>query len=221
MDLTDAVNERISIRAFKPDPVSLNVLEEILAGALRAPSWGNTQPWYLAAVGGETLTTILSKTSERVAGGVPPQPEIPFPSNWTAAQKQRYKQVGISLFQALGIGREDKEKKDEYFESMRNLFGAPRLIYACTNRPCSPYNLLDVGAILQTIALLAADRGLGTCLLSKSVLYPDIIREHVDIPEDRTIVVGMAVGYPVEDHPANTFRSTRGNLDEFVTWTDV
>lgn len=221
MKLTDAVRNRRSIRAFKPDPVPREMLEEILSAALWAPSWGNSQPWAFTVVGGDTLKTILEEMSKKTARSECPQPEIAFPTQWTPAQKQRYKQVGISLFQALGIGREDKGKKEKYFKSMHNLFGAPGLIYACTNRPCSPYNLLDVGAVLQTIALLAVDRGLGTCLLSKAVLYPDIIREHVAIPEDKAIVVGVAIGYPVEGHPANTFRSTRDSLEELVTWTDV
>jgi len=45
MDLVEAIRHRRSIRAFKPDPIPQEILKEIMGGALRAPSWANTQPW--------------------------------------------------------------------------------------------------------------------------------------------------------------------------------
>ena len=45
MDIVEAIQQRKSIRAFKPDPVPKEILKEILELALRAPSWANTQPW--------------------------------------------------------------------------------------------------------------------------------------------------------------------------------
>ena len=58
MDVKEAVLARRSIRAFNPEPVPREVLEEIMENALWAPSWGNTQPWRLTLIGGETLEKI-------------------------------------------------------------------------------------------------------------------------------------------------------------------
>ena len=44
MNVTQAVAQRVSIRAFKPDPVSGALVREILEAAARAPSGGNLQP---------------------------------------------------------------------------------------------------------------------------------------------------------------------------------
>jgi nitroreductase len=45
MNVSDAIEHRISIRAFKPDPVPRELVAEILERAARAPSGGNLQPW--------------------------------------------------------------------------------------------------------------------------------------------------------------------------------
>ena len=52
MDVIEAIGKRKSVRAFTPDPVSLDMLKEIVEQALRAPSWANTQPWEFAVVTG-------------------------------------------------------------------------------------------------------------------------------------------------------------------------
>jgi len=80
------------------------------------------------------------------------------------------------------------------------------------------YAMLDVGLIMQTICLLAHDKGLGTCMLAASVRYPWLLREMLPIPEDRVIVIGAAMGYPDRESPVNNFERKRAELDEFVTW---
>jgi nitroreductase len=42
MDVVDAIKQRKSIRAFKSDPVKLDLLKKIIEQAQRAPSWANT-----------------------------------------------------------------------------------------------------------------------------------------------------------------------------------
>ena len=59
MDLIDAINKRKSIRAFKPDPVSPDLLEQIIEQALRAPSWANTKPWEFVVVAGEDRKSVV------------------------------------------------------------------------------------------------------------------------------------------------------------------
>jgi len=45
MELSEAIRGRRSIRAFKPDDVSGNDVEELIEAATSAPSAGNIQPW--------------------------------------------------------------------------------------------------------------------------------------------------------------------------------
>ncbi|MEM3437140.1 MAG: nitroreductase family protein [Nitrososphaerales archaeon] len=45
MDLFEAIKNRRSVRAFKPEPISDDILGKILEAACWAPSAGNLQPW--------------------------------------------------------------------------------------------------------------------------------------------------------------------------------
>jgi nitroreductase len=45
-----------------------------------------------------------------------------------------------------------------------------------------------------------------------------VLREALAIPESKLIVLGIAIGYPDWDDPANKFRSDRDPLDKVTTW---
>ena len=65
MDVTEAIRQRKSIRAFKPDPVPKDILKKLIEQALRAPSWANTQPWEFAIVSSKQLREIQKGFVER------------------------------------------------------------------------------------------------------------------------------------------------------------
>jgi nitroreductase len=221
MEVKEAVLTRRSIRAFSSDPVPKKVLEEIMERALRAPSWGNTQPWKFTIVGGQTLDKIKEEFILSYKQGASITPDFPFQLTFNEVQTIRYKSLGKSLFQALGIGREEFEKREAYVQDMTRFFGAPFLVYLHFDQGFNPYALMDGGIILQTIALLAVEQGLGTCILTRSVSYPEVVRKHTGIPSDQALVMGLGIGFPLQDHPANLFRSERGKQEEFISWVDV
>ena len=45
MELKEAIRNRRSIRQFMSKPVPEEMIRELIADSLWAPSWGNTQPW--------------------------------------------------------------------------------------------------------------------------------------------------------------------------------
>lgn len=48
--MLEAINGRVSVRSYKPDPVPDEVLNDILAAALHAPSANNARPWHVVVV---------------------------------------------------------------------------------------------------------------------------------------------------------------------------
>ena len=81
MGVSEALQRRISVRAFKPDPVSEQTVRELLSLASRAPSGGNLQPWKVIAVAGqerEAVTAlaarVLSQNPEGEQGERPVYP---------------------------------------------------------------------------------------------------------------------------------------------------
>ncbi|MBW2118686.1 MAG: nitroreductase [Deltaproteobacteria bacterium] len=219
MDIEKAVKERRSIRMFKPEEVPREIIREILDEARWAPSWGNTQPWELYVVTGETLERFKKANRQKCMDGDVHSSEIPMPEVWPEILKKRYIGVGKSVLTSLSIAREDVNARNEYYGDMFNLFGAPCMILACLAKSLNiEYAMLDVGLIMQTICLLAHDKGLGTCMLAGSVRYPGLLRDMLPIPEDRFIVIGTGMGYPDWDSPVNKFERKRVDLDEIATW---
>jgi nitroreductase len=65
MNVTEAVNRRKSIRAFRPDPVADETLRQLLVTASRAPSGGNVQPWRIYVVNGESMGRFREFLADR------------------------------------------------------------------------------------------------------------------------------------------------------------
>ena len=59
MQVSQAVAQRKSIRAFLDKPVSDEVLRQLLEKASRAPSGGNLQPWRVFVINGDTMPRFL------------------------------------------------------------------------------------------------------------------------------------------------------------------
>jgi len=219
MEIFQAVTMRRSIRRFKPDPVPEALLREILSAARWSPSWGNTQPWEIAVVTGEPLERLRTAGRQRFLDGVIPEPDTPMPGIWPEPLKQRYREVGKKTLTALSIPRGDEEARLRYYGDMFAFFGAPCLLLFCVDKSLArEYAMLDTGAIVQSVCLLAHARGLGACIMAASVNYPTLIRQILPIPESRAILIGVALGHPEAEAPINRFARERANPDEFTLW---
>lgn len=219
MEIFQTVTTRRSIRRFKPDSVPEPLLREILEAARWSPSWGNTQPWEISVVTGAALDRFQKANRQHLLDGVIPDPDTPMPEAWPEPLKQRYGDVGKQVLTAMEIPRGDKEARLRYAGDMFALFSAPSLLLFCVDRGIPrEYAMLDTGAIMQTVCLLAHARGLGSCILAASVRYPALIREIIPIPETKAVIIGVALGFPDKETPVNQFTRERANPDEFTRW---
>ncbi len=217
MDLHDAVLTRRSIRRFTNGSVSEETIKKLVGKALWSPSWGNTQPWEFLAVRGDALKRLKDENLKALDAGKQANPDVEMPQAWPALQKGRYRDVGISVFESLGIGRDDLEKRSDYYKEMISFFNAQALLLITVDKSISlPYSMLDTGLFLQTFCLLAHDIGLGTCILAVSVHFPDILRNICKIEDSKRIIIGVALGEPDKEDPANKFQRKRDNVDIFL-----
>jgi len=221
MELAAAIKGRRSIREFKSQDVPKSIITEILEVSRWSPSWGNTQPWDLYVLTGKTLAKFKEMNLRQTLAGAAVASDVPMLENWPAAMKARYGALGKVVLSVQGIKREDKEARDQYYMKMVSAFDAPCLIFACISREnLVEYQMLDIGLITQTICLAAHDKGLGTCLMAAIARYSAEIRKIAAIPDDKKIVVGIALGYPDPSFPLNNFERNRAKLDEFVHWME-
>lgn len=217
MDVIEAIKSRYSVRAYKPDPVPKKVLEEILEVSLRAPSWANTQTWEFAVVGGTVMTELKRLLATKAMEQHERYPDIPRPE-WPSPYKERRRELGAQIYKLLGIARDDLDKQLQWFVQMYSFFGAPNAIIVYTDRGLSEWALLNIGLVVQTIALAALNYGLGTAILASVVSYPGEVRELLDIPDTKQLVVGLAIGYPDPEAKINQFRSSRVSLESVTRW---
>ncbi len=221
MNVVNAIRKRRSIRSFQRKSIPKKLLLKILERARWAPSWGNTQPWKLYVLTGEKLARFREENRQRLVEGAFPSPEITMPSKWPEELKRRYSELGRRLLSSISIKRDDKEGRNRYYAEMFSLFEAPCLIVMCIDRSLiHEYALLDVGLMSQTIALLAHEKGLGSCIMAAAVSYPELIRKYMPIPEGEIIAIGMVLGFPERRSPVNRFERQRAPLEEILVWAE-
>jgi nitroreductase len=224
MDVIEAIKTRRSIRAFKPDSVPTKVLQELLDIGRWAPSGGNVQPWYFEVLAGEPLAKVKARLEEKVktwAGHeyVNTNPDMPRTGPYSKLLMPRWKSFK-TLTDAIRYPPDTKDmeaKQLEYRKKTLRFFDAPSAIIVCSDDRGSSA-IVSIGAVTQTICLVALTYGLGTCIMGIPVLWPEIFRELLNIPKDRAIVTSIAIGYPDPEAPINTFPRPREPLADLVEW---
>ena len=218
MEIIEAIRSRKSIRGYRPDPVPKEILREILEIATCSPSAMNTQPWEIAVITGKALDDIRRGNVEMLTSGVKPQSNI-LRNPFEGVYRQRQVDLAIQLFRLMEISREDKEKRAQWLERGFRFFDAPAAIVLSIDTSLGgELALLDIGAICQSICLTALQYGLGTCIEDQGILFPEVIRNLTEIPESKRIVIGIAIGYPDWDFPANKVESKREPVENVTTW---
>ncbi len=223
MDVIEAIKTRKSIRGYKPNLVPKEVLAEILEAAIRAPSGMNNQPWEFTVIAGDVIKQIGQANLEKLSARETPKMEAPRTESGQFAGIHRERQVALAvqLFQLMDIAREDREKRTEWMMRGFRFFDAPAAIFISMDESVHPGGQFDIGAVSQTIALVALNHGLGTCIMGQGVSYPDVIRKFTGIPESKVIVICLTIGYPDWDFPANKVQSEREPVEKVTTWCGI
>ena len=218
MDILEAIQARKSIRGFKPEPVPKGILEKVIDTACRSPSTANTQPWEITVVTGEVLDNIRKGNIEMLTSGATPEADLSY-GPYEDKYRQRQVDVAIQLYGLMGIAREDKEKRAEWWQRGFRFFDAPVAIILSIDRSLKGITpLIDLGLFAQTICLTALNYGLGTCIEMQGIMFSEIARKFTYIPESKRIITSIAIGYPDWDFPANKLESKRAPIEDFVTW---
>jgi len=211
MDVSDAIEHRISIRAFKPDPVARHLVADILGKAARAPSGGNLQPWRVYALTGAPLEVFKAEVAKNPMGE-PMEYDVYPPNLWDPFRTRRFEN-GEQLYASVSVPREDKAARLRWFARNGEFFGAPVGLFFCLDRKLGPPQWADLGMYMQNVMLLAVEAGLDTCPQEFWARYPLTVAKAVGLPEDHMVFSGMAMGYRDADHPINAWRSTRDAAD--------
>jgi len=216
MDLFSAVTARKSIRGYLPDPVSQEIIRKILEVSLKAPSGNNIQPWEVTVVTGAVLDNIKRDNVAALLAGTP---GVSRSEEYSGIYRQRQVELAVDIFALMDIGREDHEKRREWLLRGFRFFDAPAALIITADKSLQgTWALFDIGALSQTICLAATAYGVATCIEEQGVTFPEVIRKNTGIPENKEVIIGIALGYPDPDFPANRLNSQRESLEEITTW---
>ena len=225
MDYQDVVMGRRSIRGYQDKPVPQALIKDVLEMAMRAPTSLNTQPWNFFVVTGAPLDRIRKGNVERNLAGVPDSREFRAGPGYQDAHRQRQIEIAIQLFQAMGIERDDKEKRQDWVLRGFRQFDAPVSIVVTYDKSIHGSDIapFDCGAVVNALVNAAWSKGLGCVINSQGIMQSPVVREHAGIPDDQVIMICVAMGWPDNSFPANAVVSRRKPVEEgavFVGFDD-
>ncbi|WP_396893541.1 nitroreductase [[Mycobacterium] wendilense] len=212
---------RVSYRAYRPEPVAEQTIRQILETAQLTASWCNSQSWQVAITSGAGTERLRAALLAAASGGRDDSPDIPFPREYRGVHRERRRESGFQLYNALGIERGDHQRQMQQTLQNFNFFGAPHVAIIHADEALGPYGAVDCGGYVSNFMLAAAAHGVGSIAQAALAMFPSVLREELGLTPDRTIVCGISFGYPDLDHPTNTYRTTRAPLDEVVTWVNT
>jgi nitroreductase len=221
MDVFEAVDSRLSCRAFLDKPVDLGVVRDLIERAARAASGGNLQPWRVYALTGEPLAELKRRVARHIDGRDPrhDDAEYPiYPKDMWEPYKSRREHHGVQLYGALNIARDDAAGRLAQYKRNFEMFGAPVGLFITIERGLGPGQWADLGSYIHTLMYLARGRGLDTCPQESWARMYRIVGEFLSIPASHMLFCGLAIGYGDHAHPANSFRSPRAPLEDFCTF---
>jgi nitroreductase len=218
MELLEGIQTRRSCRGFKTTPIRKGIIEQVLKAGGRSPSYTNTQPWEVAVVTGKKRDRLVEILSAKSIAGETPNADLPLPKNWPPALDARAREHGARRFKALGIDRaNEQQRKDMQLHNLK-FYGAPCALFLFTEKGLPPWSIYDMGLFTQNLCLAARTFGLETCLQASLINFSEAVRDFLEIPTTKTLVIGISIGYPDWDAPLNAYHSTRMGIEEFTKW---
>lgn len=235
MNVTEALEARRSTRSFKDDSVPEALLNEVIEAALKTPSWCNVQPFKLAVATGykrdrlaDALAAKWDKAVETRKKSLPGKlltvatqkvlPDGDFDvefNDYPPDFRIRRQECGFGLYSTLGIEREDRAGRDRQTRRNFEFFDAPVVMFLFAHESAREYGILDLGLFLQSLMLVAQEKGLSTCAQGALATWRSPLESEFDIPSGYKLVCGLSIGYASDD-PVNQFSPGRMTLDELL-----
>ena len=205
MDFSTFARSRKSARGYQNKPVPRAVIEEIINTAKYAPSSYNTQTWKIHVLTGDVLDKVRQGNVDNMVAGVPFQRDFPYKEDYAGAHKDRQREVAMQLFDVMDIQRRGTRKSvpigpcGAFVSLMRRL--SLVLTYDKHLEPAA-ITQFALGSLAYGIVLAAWERGLGCVINGQGIMQSGAVHENANIPEDESIMICIAMGYPDDSFPA-------------------
>jgi len=209
------VQERRSIRAFLPKAVPRDLMDAVFGASLKAPSNCNTQPWFAHIVTGDLLETLREELPRRfMAGDV--APDYPYDGQYDGEFKVRQYAAAQVLYDALGIQREQREERQQWFLRNFSFFDAPAVAFFTLPAAFGLREACDLGMFTQTVMLGLTANGLGSCPQTALGFMANAVRPALNLPDDQKLMFGLSFGYPDWEASVNSAVTDRASASDLI-----
>lgn len=178
-----AIHSMRAMRRLKPDPVPDELIQQIIAAGLCAPSGGDVQHWRFIVVKDPTIKKEIQLCYKKALDQLLPRYRVaPPPPGKTEAQKNRMLDAVVYL--------------TEHFHE------APVLIVGCLVGDMAKAIGLpkmsgaSIYPAIQNMLLAARGLGLGATLTTRHLLFEQEVNDVLGLPANAETFAIIPVGYP-------------------------
>ena len=157
------------------------------------------------------LSRVLVKRLKERKVSCGPGAKSPLPTHFTNRQKELLKTMLPGLPSGMSI-------QNFVNEGSCHFYGAPAAVIVCIDQAFGSIRYADIGILTGYLVLAAQGLGLGTCPIGLVTEFEEEIREQLNIPEDKKVIISIAVGYRDQLAPINQLRSSREPISTMVKW---
>ena len=206
MDVSEAIQKRVSIRRWKPVPVEKEKIVKVLEAGRRAPSWGNVQPWRYIVVQDRDKIEELAKT----AAGQPQIMTAPVLIVCCGAKEvfsRKMHRESLKQLRDLGV----MDMPDEVLDNVileSDIFAPYRLGDQVMMVKAGEQIMISVAYM----TLEALNQGLGT--LWAGAMSPKDAHRVMNLPDSLFVHCFLVLGYPDENPPPRP----RKEFNKIVFW---
>lgn len=222
MSTIETIKKRKCIRGFLDKPVPKEEIIKLLDTARWAPSSHNMQPWEIAVVTGKTL----EKLKNALLNALKNREHRHFDYDYAAKELPKRLKTNCDtcnqiVFDYRKIDPKNWSELAPHLEENLRFFDAPAELVVMIEKGIGEGALIDIGAFTQSLYLAALDLGLGTCPQVSVSQYANITHSVLNIPENKLILFGIALGYPDESAFLNKMpRMPRIDVNQFTTFLE-
>lgn len=215
MNITEIMIKRKSVRHYLDKPVMRADIEKLIRYAGEAPSAINLQPWEYVVTYGEEKDRLCRRlkkvhTQRKIACG--PGTAEPLPEKYYHRTKKASKAMKPDI-DRLGI------PFNQFVEDGScSFYGAPVAIIVLMDKLFPSIRYLDVGLSVSYLLLAAEEMGLSTCPIGLVTEYEDDIKDALNIPDDKQVLLTIALGYEDKSIRSADLKPERESIDDILTW---
>ena len=173
MDAIEAIQRRTSVRRFRSDPVSREVIEHLLECAVRAPNHKLSEPWRFAVLTGAAREAYAEiRAAHRLHRYTDPA----SPEAAAGADKVRREALETPAFVVfMSVVSPDELTREEDYAA--------------------------VMMAMENLIIAAESLGLGTYLRTGGIMREPALAELAGLGDGQRIVGILSLGYPSEAEP--------------------